>query len=159
MPQPLSAMRIILRPPASTSTRKESAPAASEFSRSSLTTDAGRSTTSPAAILFATWSGRTRMRPIDKEHYNVRRWLLVAQRHQWIDAGGPPCGNVTRRQCDCGQERRHRTEGEAIGSGHPKQQTSHHACERERSGQAGGDADGRYRNPLPQHHSQNAAAG
>src|SRR5712691_4392158 len=64
MPQPLSAMRIILRPPASTSTRRESAPASREFSRSSLTTDAGRSTTSPAAILFATWSGRTRIRPI-----------------------------------------------------------------------------------------------
>src|SRR5207249_9537184 len=64
MPQPLSAMRIILRPPASTSTRRESAPASREFSRSSLTTEAGRSTTSPAAILFATWSGRTRMRPI-----------------------------------------------------------------------------------------------
>src|SRR6266436_2180509 len=64
MPQPLSAMRIILRPPASTSTRRESAPASREFSRSSLTTEAGRSTTSPAAILFATWSGRTRIRPI-----------------------------------------------------------------------------------------------
>jgi hypothetical protein len=29
-----------------------------------LTTDAGRSTTSPAAILLATWSGRIRMRPM-----------------------------------------------------------------------------------------------
>jgi hypothetical protein len=29
-----------------------------------LTTDAGRSTTSPAAIWFATWSDNTRMRPI-----------------------------------------------------------------------------------------------
>ena len=40
------------------------APASSEFSRSSLTTEAGRSTTSPAAILLATWSERTRMRPM-----------------------------------------------------------------------------------------------
>src|SRR5579862_6564941 len=63
MPQPSSAMRIRRRPPLSTSSRKDVAPASSEFSRSSLTTEAGRSTTSPAAILFATWSGRTRMRP------------------------------------------------------------------------------------------------
>src|SRR5579862_2814073 len=39
-------------------------PASSEFSRSSLTTDAGRSTTSPAAILLATDSERTWMRPM-----------------------------------------------------------------------------------------------
>src|SRR5438132_9859399 len=41
----------------------EVAPASSEFSRSSLTTEAGRSTTSPAAILFATLSERTRILP------------------------------------------------------------------------------------------------
>src|SRR3989454_21832 len=64
MPQPLSCMRINRRPPDSISMRSSLACASSEFSRSSLTTEAGRSTTSPAAILFATWSGRTRMRPI-----------------------------------------------------------------------------------------------
>ena len=40
------------------------APASSEFSSSSFTTDAGRSTTSPAAILLATFSERTWMRPM-----------------------------------------------------------------------------------------------
>src|ERR1019366_3925122 len=72
---PSSAMRIRRRPPASTSTRRSVAPASSEFSSSSLTTEAGRSTTSPAAIWLATWSGRMRMRPMKKEcspHYNPR---------------------------------------------------------------------------------------
>jgi hypothetical protein len=54
MPQPSSAMRISRRPPLSTSTRTSLEPASSAFSSSSLTTDAGRSTTSPAAILLAT---------------------------------------------------------------------------------------------------------
>src|SRR4051812_33738511 len=40
------------------------APASSAFSSSSFTTDAGRSTTSPAAILLATCSGSTWMRPM-----------------------------------------------------------------------------------------------
>jgi hypothetical protein len=64
MPWPLSVMRMSLRPPASTSTRMRVAPASRAFSSSSLTTEAGRSTTSPAAIWLATWSGRMRMRPI-----------------------------------------------------------------------------------------------
>src|SRR5438094_3961736 len=64
MPQPSSVTRISRRPPPSTSMRKRVTPASSEFSRSSLRTEAGRSTTSPAAILFASWSGRTRIRPI-----------------------------------------------------------------------------------------------
>ena len=63
MPWPLSTMRMSLRPPASTSTRMRVAPASSEFSRSSLTTEAGRSTTSPAAIWLATWSESTRILP------------------------------------------------------------------------------------------------
>ena len=41
-------------PPARISTRMLVLPASRAFSMSSLTTDAGRSTTSPAAILFAT---------------------------------------------------------------------------------------------------------
>src|SRR5262252_3156270 len=40
------------------------APASSEFSRSSLRTEAGRSTTSPAAILLATCSERRWIRPM-----------------------------------------------------------------------------------------------
>src|SRR3569833_1146548 len=40
-------------------------PASRAFSSNSFTTDAGRSTTSPAAILLATASDRTWIRPID----------------------------------------------------------------------------------------------
>ena len=50
MPWPSSTMRMSLRPPPSTSMRMRVAPASSEFSSNSFTTDAGRSTTSPAAI-------------------------------------------------------------------------------------------------------------
>src|SRR5260370_1173449 len=51
-------------PPTSTSTRIAFAPASMAFSSSSFTTDAGRSTTSPAAILFATASGNILIRLI-----------------------------------------------------------------------------------------------
>jgi hypothetical protein len=64
MPLPLSATRIKRRPPLSTSMRRSVAPASSEFSISSFTTEAGRSTTSPAAILLATVSERTRILPM-----------------------------------------------------------------------------------------------
>ena len=59
MPQPSSCTDTSLRPPWEMAMRIDFAPASMEFSTSSLTTLAGRSTTSPAAILFATWSGRT----------------------------------------------------------------------------------------------------
>src|SRR5580698_1957258 len=65
MPLPLSATRIRRRPPLSISMRRSVAPASSEFSMSSFTTDAGRSTTSPAAILLATLSERTRILPMN----------------------------------------------------------------------------------------------
>ncbi len=58
MPLPLSWIRISFLPPDSTSIRISSAPASREFSTSSLTTEAGRSTTSPAAILLQRSSGR-----------------------------------------------------------------------------------------------------
>ena len=45
------------------------APASSEFSSSSLSTEAGRSMTSPAAIWLATCSGRRRMRFICRKGY------------------------------------------------------------------------------------------
>src|SRR5882762_9667133 len=57
--------RIMRLPPASISIRIVFAPASSAFSSSSFTTDAGRSTTSPAAILLATASGSMRMRLIE----------------------------------------------------------------------------------------------
>ena len=54
MPQPLSATRISSLPPCSTDTSIRVAPASTEFSSSSFTTLAGRSITSPAAILLTT---------------------------------------------------------------------------------------------------------
>ena len=50
MPQPSSVMRISERPPAAVTTSISPAPASSAFSTSSLTTLAGRSITSPAAM-------------------------------------------------------------------------------------------------------------
>ena len=50
MPAPSSLTRISLRPPPSVTTSMRVAPASSAFSTSSLTTLAGRSTTSPAAM-------------------------------------------------------------------------------------------------------------
>ncbi len=54
MPLPLSRTAIRLRPPTAIETSIWVAPASTAFSTNSFTTDAGRSTTSPAAILFAT---------------------------------------------------------------------------------------------------------
>src|SRR5262249_51062573 len=53
MPQPSSDTRSSASPPLVSSTVMRRAPASSAFSISSLTTEAGRSTTSPAAILAA----------------------------------------------------------------------------------------------------------
>ena len=61
MPQPLSVMRIRRMPPSSRSMRMRVLPASMAFSRSSLSTDDGRSTTSPAAIWLIRWSGSARM--------------------------------------------------------------------------------------------------
>ncbi len=59
MPAPSSLTRIRLFPPSSISTRIAVAPASSAFSINSFRTDAGRSTTSPAAIWSATCGART----------------------------------------------------------------------------------------------------
>jgi hypothetical protein len=61
MPQPLSATRMS-RQSALTVTSIFVAPLSIEFSTNSLTTDEGRSITSPAAIWLAIWSGRTDIR-------------------------------------------------------------------------------------------------
>jgi hypothetical protein len=61
MPPPSSRMRIRRTPPSSSSMSIRCAPASSAFSTSSLTTDAGRSTTSPAAIWLIRTSGSRRM--------------------------------------------------------------------------------------------------
>ncbi len=60
IPEPSSVTRIRATPPSSMSTRTRVAPASIAFSTSSLTTLAGRSTTSPAAIWLARSFGRRR---------------------------------------------------------------------------------------------------
>src|SRR5947209_6171534 len=64
MPQPLSVIWMSFFPPASTLILMRVAAASREFSNISLTTDAGRSTTSPAAIWLATVSERTWILPM-----------------------------------------------------------------------------------------------
>ncbi len=58
MPAPSSTTLMEALPPSTSSTRMAAAPASREFSTSSLTTETGRSMTSPAAIFWATSSGR-----------------------------------------------------------------------------------------------------
>src|SRR5215472_7008259 len=74
-------------PPCSTSMRVPFAPASSAFSSSSFTTDAGRSTTSPAAILFATDSGSMRMRDINSSRSHPF-WVLAPTSRTRISFGG-----------------------------------------------------------------------
>ena len=62
MPDPSSRTRIRSTPPPSTSTSMREAPASRAFSTSSLTADAGRSTTSPAAMRSMTGLSRRWMR-------------------------------------------------------------------------------------------------
>ena len=57
IPQPLSVTRRKVMPPSRSSTVTLEAPASTAFSTSSLTTEAGRSTTSPAAMRLAIWGG------------------------------------------------------------------------------------------------------
>ncbi len=57
MPHPSSITCTRLFPPSRTTTLTDRAPASTAFSINSLTIDAGRCTTSPAAIWLATWSG------------------------------------------------------------------------------------------------------
>src|SRR5882672_6755716 len=61
MPAPLSTTRICFTPPSTSATPISVAPASRLFSRSSFSTDAGRSTTSPAAIWLMSVSGSGRM--------------------------------------------------------------------------------------------------
>ena len=61
MPTPLSVTRMYSMPPPLISTDSLVAPASREFSTSSLTTDMGRSVTSPAAIFEAIRGLSTRM--------------------------------------------------------------------------------------------------
>src|ERR1019366_4216848 len=63
IPEPSSVTSRRAMPPPSTSTVTRRAPASSAFSTSSLAADAGRSTTSPAAIWSTRASSRTRTSP------------------------------------------------------------------------------------------------
>lgn len=61
IPHPLSVMRISCLPPVLISMQMSFAPASKEFSTNSLTTEAGFSMTSPAAIWLMVCSLRTRI--------------------------------------------------------------------------------------------------
>ena len=69
MPHPLSVTRIRVIPPRWISTVMLVAPASMAFSISSLMTDAGLSTTSPAAIRFATANDNTLIFPMFLSFY------------------------------------------------------------------------------------------
>ena len=62
MPEPSSTTRMTELPPRRIMISMRRAPASSEFSTSSFTTEAGRSMTSPAATWLATSSGSSAMR-------------------------------------------------------------------------------------------------
>ena len=64
IPHPSSCTRILSIPPPSMEMFIRADPASREFSRSSLITEEGDSTTSPAAILFTVDSSRTRILPM-----------------------------------------------------------------------------------------------
>ena len=64
MPAPSSATRMRRMPPSARSTETDCAPASRLFSTSSFSAEAGRSTTSPAAIWFTSSSGSARIWPI-----------------------------------------------------------------------------------------------
>ena len=86
IPVPSSITRIMRLPPDSVSIRIDRAPASSAFSSSSFTTDAGRSTTSPAAILFATFSASMRIRLI-----GCVSWALCSEIPNLPDCPDPLC--------------------------------------------------------------------
>src|SRR5471032_258738 len=67
IPSPSSSTRMSFLPPSSTLMAMRRAPASIEFSTSSLMTDAGRSTTSPAAIWLARSAGSWWIFPIGSD--------------------------------------------------------------------------------------------
>src|SRR5438270_8269176 len=87
MPQPLSTTWMSFLPPPSIWTLMRVAPASREFSSSSFRTEAGRSTTSPAAILLATCSESTWIRPMRKFHCSWREDDLLWKSRS---GGAPP---------------------------------------------------------------------
>src|SRR5205823_603312 len=75
MPQPSSTTRIKEIPPRRMMTSIFRAPASMLFSTSSFTTEAGRSTTSPAATWLARISGKSRMRLISFSILDFGFWI------------------------------------------------------------------------------------
>jgi len=74
MPQPSSDTRISRLPPSAIATSIRRAPASSAFSTSSLTAEAGRSTTSPAAIRFVAAASRSR---IGRRPCSILGWSAI----------------------------------------------------------------------------------
>src|ERR1039458_3591852 len=71
MPHPLSVIWISFLPPASTLILMRVAPGSREFSRISLTPEAGRFTDSLEAVWLATVSESTWMRPMGSSRFSV----------------------------------------------------------------------------------------
>ena len=105
MPSPLSRTRMSCLPPASISTVTVDAPASRAFSTSSFTTEAGRSTASPAAILLTRSSGSRWMTAIGARAISI------------------PCGGTTR----AGQRRR---TASTRGRGSSRTSSAARACAR-----------------------------
>src|SRR4051794_3267702 len=101
------------------------APASMAFSTSSLTTDAGRSTTSPAAIWLARSAGRREMRPTsdpsplaevhehqpdnedeDAEHPPELHGVIAGEQRQ-VDVHAPDAGEERQRHEDGGHDGEH----------------------------------------------------
>ncbi len=87
-PEPSSSTCTRLAPPWSSVTWISFAPASRAFSSSSLSTEAGRSTTSPAAIWLISRSGRTRMWPM-RGVYRIASWNFSRR-------GGKSCSTSMR---------------------------------------------------------------
>ena len=99
MPQPSSVTRMRAMPPWAISTVTAPAPASMAFSISSFTTEAGRSTTSPAAMRSATWGSSCRMVGIRSPPYSSSR--MVTGPSFWentcMSAPNSPCSTVKPR--------------------------------------------------------------
>src|SRR3984893_12160880 len=92
-------------PPASTLILMRVEPASSEFSSNSFTTEAGRSTTSPAAILLATVSERTWILPMLRDPslhsgFRLRSPAALTPANRLNLASGDLVGNGFRENVD-----------------------------------------------------------
>ncbi|KOF53116.1 hypothetical protein AD428_15785 [Achromobacter sp. DMS1] len=83
MPKPSSVTAMRRMPPPSSRTSMARAPASMAFSRISLSTEAGRSMTSPAAIWLISRSGSARMerRSVMRRTGGRTMWTILASRH------------------------------------------------------------------------------